>query len=86
RYGEISPIPRYVKSFIEKYADRLVYGTDMGMSPSMYQVTFRILESSDEHFYDREQFGYHWPLHGLALSPAALEKLYHKNGQKILKR
>lgn len=86
RYGELSPIPRYVKSFIEKYADRLVYGTDMGMSPSMYQVTFRILESSDEHFYDREQFGYHWPLHGLALSPAALEKLYHKNGQKILKR
>ncbi|MBK6477374.1 MAG: hypothetical protein IPF93_03630, partial [Saprospiraceae bacterium] len=43
RYGEIAPIPRKAKLFMEKYADRLVYGTDMGTDKHMYQTTFRIL-------------------------------------------
>ena len=84
RYGEISPIPRYTKAFMEKYADRLVYGTDMGTSMKMYRTTFRILETADEHFYDRELLDYHWPLYGLNLSAEALERIYHLNGEKIL--
>jgi len=86
RYGEISPIPRYAKAFMEKYADRIVYGTDMGPAKSMYLITFRILESADEHFYEHDQFGYHWPLYGLNLSDAALKKIYNTNSVKILKR
>ena len=86
RYGEIAPIPRYVKAFIEKYADRIVYGTDMGTSQQMYQVTFRILETADEHFYEQELFDYHWPLHGLSLTEATLRKIYSENGRKILMR
>ena len=86
RYGEIAPIPRYVKAFIEKYADRIVYGTDMGTSQQMYQVTFRILETADEHFYERDLFDYHWPLHGLSLTDATLKKIYSENGRKILRR
>ena len=86
RYGEIAPIPRYVKAFIEKYADRIVYGTDMGTSQQMYQVTFRILETADEHFYEKELFDYHWPLHGLSLTEATLKKIYSENGKKILMR
>ena len=30
RYAETATIPRYMKAFIEKYQDRLLYGTDMG--------------------------------------------------------
>jgi predicted TIM-barrel fold metal-dependent hydrolase len=86
RYAEIAPIPRYVHAFMEKYADRLVYGTDMGTSEDMYRITFRILETADEHFYEYEQFGYHWPLYGLALSDAALKKIYTDNAKKILNR
>lgn len=86
RYGEIAPIPRYVHAFFEKYADRIVYGTDMTPTDHMYQSTFRILESADEHFYDHEQFGYHWPLYGLSLSDATLKKIYHSNPVKLLKR
>jgi len=86
RYGEISPVPRFTKSFIEKYADRIVYGTDMGASENMYLITFRILESADEHFYERDQFNYHWPLYGLDLSDQALKKLYGDNAKKILAR
>jgi hypothetical protein len=50
----------------------------------MYRVTFRILESGDEHFYEHDQFGYHWPLYGLELSDATLKKLYRDNAKKIL--
>ncbi len=84
RYGEISPIPRYVKMFLEKYSDRIVYGTDMGTSDKMYQVTFRILESSDEHFYEKGIFNYHWPLYGLSLNDQTLRKIYNENARKIL--
>ncbi len=84
RYGEIAPVPRYTKAFMEKYADRLVYGTDMGTSQEMYRSTFRILETEDEHFYERTLFNYHWPLYGLALSDGMLKKLYTDNAEKIL--
>jgi len=85
RYGELAPIPRYVHQFMEKYSNRLVYGTDMGISESMYRATFHILESADEHFYEHDQFGYHWPLYGLYLGDATLKKIYNENGKKILK-
>lgn len=86
RYGELAPVPRYVKAFIEKYSHRIVYGTDMGTSKEMYQTTFRILESADEHFYEHEQFGYHWPLNGLLLSDKTLKNIYRDNAIKILNR
>jgi len=65
RFGEIGPIPKFVGDFFEKYQDRIVYGTDMTFNERIYKVTFRILETSDEHFYETDLFGYHWPLYGL---------------------
>ncbi|HET9824415.1 MAG TPA: amidohydrolase family protein, partial [Chitinophagaceae bacterium] len=84
RYGEIAPIPRYAHDFMEKYADRIVYGTDMGTAGTMYTTTFRILETADEHFYQQDLFNYHWPLYGLSLSDAALNKIYNGNAKKII--
>lgn len=86
RFGETAPIPRYMNSFCEKYQDRLLYGTDMGYSPHMYEATFRILESNDEHFYEHDLFGYHWPLYGFGLKDSVLKKIYTENAKKILKR
>lgn len=86
RYGELAPIPRYVKAFLEKYQDRILYGTDMGTRKMMYQTTFRILESADEHFYVRDLFNYHWPLYGFHLSDEVLRKLYGGNAKRILGR
>ncbi len=82
RFGEVAPVPRHTKKFFEKYQDRLVYGTDLGMDKKMYQITFRILESQDEHFYG--PFNYHWPLNGIGLSDQALEKVYSLNARHIL--
>ncbi len=85
RYAETATIPRTVNRFYSQYADRLVYGTDMGMDVGMYQTTLRILETADEHFYDRNISSYHWPMHGYDLSGEVLEKVYRSNAQKLLK-
>ena len=84
RFAETAPIPRFVSGFYRRYQDRLLYGTDMGRSAGMYRLTFRILESADEHFYAWEQFSYHWPLHGLELDDNILKKVYRDNAMGIL--
>ncbi|MDH5599618.1 MAG: amidohydrolase [Cyclobacteriaceae bacterium] len=85
RYAETSPIPRYMKQFYSKYQDRLLYGTDMGMDNKMYDITFRILETEDDHFYEIDQFNYHWPLYGIGLDSTILDKVYYANAKKIIK-
>jgi len=84
RYAETAPIPRFASQFYAKHADRLVYGTDMGFDLDMYHITFRILESQDEHFYETDQFSYHWPLYGLGLSDEILQHVYRDNAKKLL--
>ncbi len=86
RYAETGPIPRFAAQFYAKHSDRLVYGTDMGFDKSMYRVTFRILESLDEHFYENEQFGYHWALNGFGLNDEILKKVYHENAAQLFAR
>jgi uncharacterized protein len=84
RYAETAPIPRFAAQFYAKHADRLVYGTDMGFDKPMYQTTFRVLESLDEHFYEIDQFSYHWSLNGFGLSDAILKSVYHDNAAALL--
>jgi uncharacterized protein len=85
RYAETAPIPRFASQFYAKYSDRLVYGTDMGYDTTMYRITLRILESQDEHFYEIDQFGYHWPLYGLGLNDEILKNVYNGTATRILK-
>jgi predicted TIM-barrel fold metal-dependent hydrolase len=84
RFAEVAPVPKYARAFLEKYSHRVLYGTDMGFNQEMYRITFRILESGDEHFYEPEQFGYHWPLNGFELSDQSLRNIYHRNARAIL--
>ena len=84
-YSGVATIPRYAKSFIEKYKDRILYGTNLKPDRRMYQVTFTILETKDEHFYETELLGYHWPLYGLGLSDGTLKEIYWSNAARILK-
>jgi len=84
RYAEFATIPRFAQSFFENYQDKLVYGTDLGYDTDMYRITFRILETNDEHFYEIDQLQYHWNLYGLGLDETVLEKVYRKNALNIL--
>jgi predicted TIM-barrel fold metal-dependent hydrolase len=81
RFGEVSTIPRYMKAFYEKYQDRILYGTDNDPVSGMYESTFRILETEDEHFY-AYRF-YHWPSYGFGLNDKILRKVYRDNAIKL---
>jgi predicted TIM-barrel fold metal-dependent hydrolase len=83
RFAELSPIPRFVGQFFSRYQDRILYGTDMDPAPEMYRVTFRLLETADEHFYPAYFRKYHWPMHGFALPDEVLRKLYRDNAVKL---
>ena len=86
RYAETATIPRYMAAFYGKYQDRLLYGTDMGFEEAVYETTFRILQTPDEHFYRTEQFNYHWALSGFNLDDIILEKLYKTNAVNVMTR
>jgi len=50
----------------------------MAYTERMFGATFRILESHDEHFHERDlnfNFDYHWPLYGFGLPDPVLKKL-----------
>lgn len=91
RLKEVATVPRYAKAFIEAYQDRLLYGSDAGYDPGntiafaerIYHSTFRLLESADEHIYEHDIYKYHWPLYGLHLSDAVLQKLYYVNATRL---
>ena len=83
RFAELSPIPRTVAAFFSRYQDRLLYGTDMDPNPEMYRVTFRLLETADEHFYPAYFRKYHWPMHAFNLPDNVLKKIYRDNAVKL---
>jgi predicted TIM-barrel fold metal-dependent hydrolase len=83
RFAELSPIPRTVSQFFQRYQDRLLYGTDMNPEAEMYRVTFRLMETSDEHFYPSYFRKYHWPMHAWALPDGVLKKIYRDNALKL---
>jgi predicted TIM-barrel fold metal-dependent hydrolase len=85
RYAETAVTPRAAARFFARYQDRLVYGTDMGADPDMYRLTFRVLETLDEHFY-APIFEYHWSYSGLGLEDRVLEKLYRTNALAVARR
>lgn len=84
RFAELSPIPRFVSQFFQRYQDRICYGTDFTPEPEVYRATFRLLETADEHYYDPYFRKYHWPVHAFALPDEVLKKLYRGNILRIL--
>jgi uncharacterized protein len=86
RFSELAPIPRFVAQFMEKYQDRVLYGTDLGYSRHMFSTTFRLLETHDEHFYEHDLFDYHWPLYGFGLPDPVLKKVYAENARRAFER
>src|SRR6185312_1501626 len=93
RFAETATIPRFMRRFLTKYSDRIVYGTDVTYSEPFFGATFRILETEDEHFYMRGKvdtanfnFNYHWALSGFSLPDDVLKKIYHDNMVSIMAR
>jgi predicted TIM-barrel fold metal-dependent hydrolase len=84
REGELGRQPRRVRRLILKYPDRIMFGTDEGASEEMYRNYFRWLETDDEYFpYAQYPAQGRWLIYGLALPDEVLEKVYHRNAERL---
>lgn len=91
RLKEIGTVPRYAAAFLTKYQDRLFFGSDLGYDPAkaldyadtIYAMSFRLLESADDHIYNHAFSKFHWPLYGLDLPEPVLRKLYRDNFLRV---
>lgn len=83
RIGELGRQPYASRRFMMKYANRLLFGTDIPPLKSAYQVYFRCLETDDEYFsYGRNQGRY--CVYGVYLPDDVLRKIYAENACRLI--
>jgi len=84
REAELGRQPRRTRDLFVKYQDRVMFGTDNGVTEEMYRNNFRWLETADEYFdYWGAPGQGRFEISGLALPDQVLEKIYHKNAEKL---
>lgn len=77
---EIGRQPRTAAGFINRYRNRIMFGTDMGRDKSMYEGWWRLLETPDEFLPGRVW----WAYYGLELPDATLKSIYRETALKVL--
>ena len=86
RISELGRQPYSARRFLTKYQDRVMFGTDTVPSRDAYRMYYRFLETDDEYFDPAR--GHHtqgfWMIYGVFLPKDVLEKLYHKNAERLL--
>ena len=84
REAELGRQPRRARGFFLKFQDRIMFGTDNEVTEDMYRNHFRWLETDDEYF---DYWGYpgqgRWKIYGMALPDSVLEKIYHRNAERV---
>lgn len=87
RISELGRQPYTAKAFIEKYQDRVLFGTDGPWSEVRLGYYWRFLETRDEYFpYSEKQpqpQGF-WNIYGVGLPEEVLRKVYFQNSFKII--
>jgi predicted TIM-barrel fold metal-dependent hydrolase len=89
RIGELGRQPYTARRFFLQHADRILFGTDMGVDPAWYRIYYRFLETEDEHFnYDVAEVPGQgrWRIYGLYLPADVLEKVYRLNALRLLRK
>jgi predicted TIM-barrel fold metal-dependent hydrolase len=87
RISELGRQPRAARWFFLKYADRILFGTDMGPDTNIYRIYYRFLETDDEYFnYDVTEMPRQgrWHIYGLSLPDDVLEKVYYRNAERVI--
>jgi predicted TIM-barrel fold metal-dependent hydrolase len=90
RIGELGRQPYTARAFIERWSDRVLFGTDMAPDPAWWAVYFRFLETADESFaYDADEdeppSQGRWRIHGLHLPDEVLRRIYHDNAARLIR-
>jgi len=86
RISELGRQPYSTRKFLIKYQDRVMFGTDTTPRRQAFRIYYRFLETDDEYFDCAESHhlqGF-WMIYGVFLPKEVLEKIYHKNAERIL--
>ena len=87
RIAELGRQPYTARDFFLRYADRILFGTDLGFDPGMYRLHYRFLETMDESFdYSTEAVPPQgrWQIHGLGLPDDVLHRVYSGNARRLI--
>ena len=97
RIGELGRQPRAAYQFIDKYQDRVLFGTDaipggvdtpqQVFNDRLYEIYYRFLETKDEYFdYAPAEVPPQgrWKIYGLGLPKPILRKVYSDNAARLL--
>jgi predicted TIM-barrel fold metal-dependent hydrolase len=88
RAAELGRQPRAAARLIERFADRVLFGTDtFPLRKEAYEVYFRLLETDDDHFPYAQTTpppNGRWAIYGLGLSDPTLRRVYAENARRIL--
>lgn len=85
REPELARQPRASRAFLERHADRVLWGTDVfPLDPDRVRIWYRILETEDEYFPyspDAVPPQGRWSVYGLGLPAEVLTRLYSTNAR-----
>ncbi|HAD07590.1 MAG TPA: amidohydrolase [Anaerolineaceae bacterium] len=88
RIGELGRQPYTARRFFLQYADRILFGTDVGPDLETYRIYYRFLETDDEYFnYNPGEIPLQgrWYIYGIFLPDEVLAKVYADNARRILR-
>lgn len=88
RTAELGRQPYTSRDFLIKYADCVLFGTDLVPEEEMYRLHFRFLETADEYFDYPSHASRQgrWQIYGVFLPDDVLQKIYRKNAIRVLNR
>jgi len=97
RIGELGRQPRTARKFLDKYQDRILFGTDATphgdefpqqvFNDKLYEIYYRFLETDDEYFdYAPAKIPPQgrWKIYGIELPESILKKVYFENAARQL--
>ena len=87
RISELGRQPRQARRFLEKYSDRILFGTDGPWPEERLRLYWRFLETEDEYFpYSEKPIPPQglWNISGVGLDDSTLRKIYYENAVRIV--
>ena len=89
RMAELGRQPRAFRALVERFPDRILFGTDIYPATSeQYRLHFRFLETADEAFAYAPESPIppqgRWTVSGLALAARELSAIYRDNARRVL--
>ena len=87
RASELGRQPYTARKFFLRFAERILFGTDLLPEEVMYRLYFRFLETADEYFDYPSHASRQgrWKIYGLNLPEDILLKVYRENALRLLR-